>query len=188
LPIFFRLSAQKPDHLLLLRQTAKRRNLEVSRHLGQFLGRLCLELGNGDMGRTRPGRDWLRGVWRSVPLPRLAISGLPAVSAVSAVTSKALGAVGPFARRRSRAPVTPSPIVSSASAIVELGSAIARWFSGTIDRRRFPHRGGCSRRPRCRVCHVNLVNRGRIHGTHCIRFGVYSGLRFNVYNGFPAGF
>ena len=132
LPIFLRLGAQQSHHLLLLRQATKRRNLELSRHLGQLFGRLRLELGNGQMRRTRPGGNWLRGVWRSVPLSWLAISGLPTVSAI---TGKALGAVGSFARRRSRTPVTPSPTVSSAIAMVEVGSAVAGGFSGTIDRR-----------------------------------------------------
>jgi len=81
---------------------------------------------------TRPSGNWLRGVWRSGPLPRLTISGLPTVSAI---TGNALNTVGSFARRGPRTPVAPSPTVSGAIAMIEVGSPVAHGFSGTIDRR-----------------------------------------------------
>jgi hypothetical protein len=78
----------------------------------------------------------LRRVWRPVPRSCLAVSRLPTVSslaAVSAVTGKALGAIGSLAWRGSWAAITPSSTVSTAIAIVEIGSAIAGRFSRTID-------------------------------------------------------
>ena len=81
---------------------------------------------------TCPSGNWLRGVWRSGPLPWLAISGLPTVSAI---TGNALDAVGSFARRGTRTPVAPSSTVSSAIALIEVGSPVAHGFSGAIDRR-----------------------------------------------------
>ena len=68
-------------------------DLQVFSHLGQLFGGLRLELGNSQMRWTSPRGRRLRGVWRSVPRPSLAITGLPAVPAISAVPGKALGAV-----------------------------------------------------------------------------------------------
>jgi len=98
------------------------------------------------MRRTGPSGNRLRGVWRTVPLSWLAIPGLPAVSAI---TGKALSPIGSFTLRRSRTPVASSSTVSRAIAMVEVGPSVAGWFSGTVDRRCFPNRGGHHRRFRC---------------------------------------
>ena len=172
LPIFLRLRAQQTHHLFLLRQATKRRNLEVSGHLGQFLGRLGLELGDGQMGWTGSGGRRRCGIRRTVPRPRLIVSSLPAVSrlpAVATVPGIALGAVGSLARRRSRPAVTPSPTISCPIALVEVGSTVAGRFDRAFDRwcnRGWrPFGGGDLRgfRPR-RVRYLNVRHRGRVHG------------------------
>jgi hypothetical protein len=84
------------------------------------------------MGWTGPRGSRLCSEWRTVPRSWLTVTSLPAVPTVP---GKALGTVGPLARRRTRTTIAPPPTISRAIALIEVGSTIPGWFGRTIDRR-----------------------------------------------------
>ena len=149
LPVFLRLSAQQPHHLFLLRQAAERRNLKLSGHLGQFLGRLGLQLGDGDMGWTGSRGSSRRGVWRrrsAAVTDRIQPAGhrdrlqLPAVPAIP---GKALGAIGALAWCQGRGPRSRLPRLSRVRfRWLMSASAVAGRFDRSVDCRGFPGCGG----------------------------------------------
>jgi hypothetical protein len=116
LPVLLRLGTEQPDHLLLSRQAAERRNLEFSRHLGQFFSRLCIEFRDCDMRWATSGWNRLLRVgspvsWALLVLPE----ARPAISAVSSIAAKTLRPIGAIALRPGTALATTSTIAAAVS-------------------------------------------------------------------------